>query len=140
MRLPICVSLAMTCAVLAPAGALAAGPNPVGIAPGFARPPVAAQMLARRPAVARHWRDILGYPTYWLGDYWGYPAYPMGYEREALPPASSVQYFAPPLTTIYSVQRGPAQGEIGYVARPAIYDVDRALRARRSGLGRPVAK
>jgi hypothetical protein len=141
MRLVTCVVIGLGLSVLTPVAGLAAGAfagaRPAGISPAFVRPHAGVIPLAQNRTRLGYARNRWGFPAYWLDPGWGYP--PASYGDQGQPANAPGPYFAP-RAAIYNVAPPLAQGDIGYVAKPVIYDVAREIRRHPLGRGHRLAK
>ena len=133
MRTVSWIALGASLAMLASTPGLAAGPF-VG-APGL-RPPAAVLPLVHgrhgfgRNGLGRQngWGNA-NYPAAWLGTGWGFPGFYPEPGMAPLAPAPGPRF--PPIPVVgWPLPLG--QGDIGYVAQPAIYNVARQLHGRLS--------
>lgn len=127
MRTVSCGVLGLSLVILSSAPGLAAGPF-VGVA--HLRPHAAVLPLGHgHRGFGRNGWGNGNYPAAWLGTGWGYPAFYPEAGMAAPSPAPGPRF--PPIPVVgWPLPLG--QGDIGYVAQPAIYNVARQIHGRLS--------
>ncbi|MFT4099100.1 MAG: hypothetical protein QM651_18415 [Rhodoblastus sp.] len=144
MRLSARLCLGLAFSAVAPAAALAGGHAPVVVRPAFHAPPAQGPRVVHidtKPIYAPPSHAIYGPPRHDMRQGWrrrgrdaGYMGFPAVYgpAAEAAAPAvaSEGEYLRPRAGVIYNYAGAPPlwQGDAGYVAQPAIYNVRTVLR------------